>query len=176
MSEERFDRIDQALARLGDGQSHLQSRLDGVDGRLDGADGRFDGVDQRLERVDQRLERVDQRLERVDQRLEQVDRRFEQVDGRFEQVDRRLDGLRADMNSGFAEVRRYMCVLHEEALERIADTRELSAPTTSGRLAPSKDDIGRRLDPLEALVPVVREHDATLKKHDADIERLKRRR
>jgi hypothetical protein len=39
-----------------------------------------------------------------------------------------------------------------------------------------QDAISRRLDPLEALVPVVREHGVALQRHDTEIERLKPRR
>jgi chromosome segregation ATPase len=112
--------------------------------------------------------------------------RFERIDLKFTELDQRLDVLQANMDLRFTEVktdmdrhseelRRFMGVLHEEALERIAGTRE-SATASVETSAESKDEIGRRLDPLEALVPVVREHSATLQRHDAEIERLKRRR
>jgi len=108
--------------------------------------------------------------------------RFNNIDQRFNQIDQRLDGLQTDMNAmkgemkaEFAELRNHMGVLYEEALQRIADTREIPT-TTSSKPLQSKDDLGRRLDPLEALLPVVQEHAAKLERHDAEIERLKRRR
>ena len=114
----------------------------------------------------------DERFDRIDQKFTEVDRRFDRVEQRLDGVDQRLDGLKADMDTGFAELRRHMGVLHEEVLDRIAATRE-SPATVQDTPAESKDEIGRRLDPLEALVPVVREHGATLKRHDAEIDRLK---
>jgi len=55
VSEERFDRIDQALARLETGQVHLQIRLDGIDQRLGGVDRRLGGVDQRIGELDRHM-------------------------------------------------------------------------------------------------------------------------
>ena len=129
----------------------------------------------------------EERFDLIDQKFTAIELRFDRVDQRLDQVDRRFDGLATDMKAGFAgiraamdrqseELRRHMGVLHEEALERIADTREPPGAQGIGTSADSKDQLGRRLDPLEALVPVVREHGVTLKRHDADIERLKRRR
>ena len=155
MSEERFDRLDQ--------------RLDGVDQRLDGVEQRLGGVEHRLDGVEQRLDGVEQRLDGVGQRLDGVGQR---LDG----LEAGQTGLRTHVDEQFAELRRHMGVLHEEALDRIAGTREAPVMPSSERAQDSRDAISRRLDPLEALVPVVREHGLTLRSHGAEIERLKRRR
>ena len=136
MSEERFDRLDQ--------------RFDGLDQWLDGVDQRLDGVEQRLGGVDHRLDGVDHGLDGVKQRLDGVG---QHLDG----LEAGQTGLRTHRNEQFAELRRHMGVLHEEALDRIAGTREAPVMPSSEGAPDSRDAISRRLDPLEALVPVVRE-------------------
>jgi len=109
---------------------------------------------------------------------------------RLNQIDQRLDGLqaefaefRADTNRDFVnvrtdmdELRRHMGVLHEETLERIAaipdHTPRLEAKIDQA-VADITEAIGRRLDPLEA---VVRSHSAALSRHEVEIASLKRRR
>jgi hypothetical protein len=100
-----------------------------------------------------------------EERFDRIDQTFTRIDQRFERVDQRLDALRADMNTGFAELRRHMGVLHEEVLDRIAGTREYTGPTRE-EFTELKEMIGRRIDPLEA----------TGRQHSVEIERLKRKR
>jgi chromosome segregation ATPase len=94
--DERFDRIDAALERLG--------------GRFDQVEVRLGQVEKRLGQVEKRLDQVDRRLDQMDARLDQVDRRLGQIDnyiqhfrsemiGRLDRIDHRLDGLSATLVS-----------------------------------------------------------------------------
>ena len=140
------------------------------------SDERFDQVDARLDRVDARLEHVDTRLDRVDARLEHVDTRLDRVDARLDRLEAGQNELRTHLDDRIDELGQQMRVLHEDVIDRIAATRESPGNSAKNRQQASADDVDRRLDPLEALVPVVKEHGVTLRRHDADIERLKRRR
>jgi hypothetical protein len=102
------------------------------------------------------------------------------MDHRFAEVrvdmDRRFADVKTNMDSQSAELRRHMGVLHEEALGRIAATQEYTGPTKAEMnhaFADLKETITRRLDPLEA---AARQHSAALRRHDAEIASLKRRR
>jgi hypothetical protein len=102
------------------------------------------------------------------------------MDHRFAEVrvdmDRRFADVKTNMDSQSAELRRHMGVLHEEALGRIAATQEYTGPTKAEMnhaFADLKGTITRRLDPLEA---AARQHSAALRRHDAEIASLKRRR
>jgi hypothetical protein len=72
------------------------------------------------------------------------------------------------MDSQSAELRRHMGVLHEEALGRIAATREYTGPTKAEMnqaFADLTETITRRLDPLEAAV----------RQHSLRLDRLEKR-
>jgi chromosome segregation ATPase len=139
------------------------------------SDERFNQIDERFNLIDERFNLIDDKITELDHRFE---RRFKAIDVRFDAMDQRFDAMDqrfAHIDSKFEELGRHMRVLHEEVIDRIASTRE-SPTTTSVKPHDVRDEISRRLDPLEALMPVVREHGVTLRKHDAEIERLKRRR
>lgn len=53
-----------------------------------------------------------------------IDKRFEAVDKHFGAVDARLDDLKKQIKEGDEETKRYMRVLHEEVLSRIATLQE----------------------------------------------------
>jgi chromosome segregation ATPase len=131
---------------------------------------RFDRLDQTLAEIKQSTDRSEERFVRIDQTLTEVRQRLDQSDQRCGKIDQRFD----QVDEQLAELRRHMGVLHEEALGRIAGSRE--SPKRRTPSAESTDALRRRLDPLEALVPVVREHGATLKRHETEIDRLRRRR
>ncbi len=133
---------------------------------------RFDQIDETLSAFRDRFESVDQRLVAIDRRFDEVDRRFDAVDRRFEAVDRRFEAV----DQRFDDLERHMHVLHEDVIARIAaipdNTARLEARMDRG-FAELKEALDRRLDPLEA---VVRDHSAALRRHDEEIDALKRRR
>lgn len=88
----------------------------------------------------------EERFDRIDQALREIHQRFDGVDGRFDGVEKRLDGVDGRLD----DIKRDMHLLHEDAIERIAATREYSGPTKE-EFAELKELIGRRLDPLAAL-------------------------
>jgi len=97
-----------------------------------------------LGRLEMRLNHVDERLHHIDERFDRVDQRFDQVDRRFEHVDERFD-----------ELRRFMLVLHENMKKEFAATSErdaVSRPELHEAIADLKENIERRLDPLELAV------------------------
>jgi len=126
----------------------------------------------RFDRIEEGLDRSDERLDRMEQWQGRADERFDRVEQRLDRLETGQTGLRSHMDSRFDEFGRYMRVLYEDLVDRIAAMRE-SPPATTAQTA---EAISRRLDPLEAMVPVVREHEVTLRRHDAEIDRLERRR
>jgi len=102
--------------------------------------------------------------------------RFDGIDQRLERLEAGQTELRTSVDQRFDELRRHMGVLHEEALDRIAAVAE-GFPRLEAKMdrkfAELTEAMGRRLDPLEA---VVREHSASLRRHDIEIAALKRRR
>ena len=76
------------------------------------------------------------------------------------------EALRTDVrriDERIVELDRHMHILHEDAIARIAATREYPGPTRQ-EFAEFKAAFGQRLDPLEAAV----------RQHSAEIDRLKR--
>jgi archaellum component FlaC len=110
---------------------------------------------------EQRFNRIEERLDRLDGRMDKLDGRMNGLDGRMDGFDARMDRL----ENRVGDVDRYMHVLHEDVIARIAAIPEYSGPTRT-EFAEFRELIERRLDPLERLV----------RQHDADIERLKRSR
>ena len=87
----------------------------------------FSAIHARLAAHDERFESIDRRFVAIDQRFDAMDRRFDAMDRRFDVVDQRFDAIM----QGLDGLKTHMLVLHEEALSRIAATRE--APTPEGR-------------------------------------------
>jgi hypothetical protein len=111
MSEERFDRIDQALERLEAGQSHVELRLDGIDLRLEGVDRRFDAVDRRIEDLDQHMRVLhEDALERIASAPDHTPRLEAKLDQVVvdlkEAMGRRLDPLEAAVRHHSVEIER----------------------------------------------------------------------
>jgi DNA anti-recombination protein RmuC len=230
MSEERFDRIDQALAHLGAGLQNVNHNMHVLH---EDALSRIAAVAESVVVLDQKMERgfadvkadMDHRLTEVRTDMDRgfadvradMEHRFADVrtdmDHGFAEVradmDHRFADVRTDMDHGFAEVRvdmdhrfaevradmdhrfadvktnmdsqsaelrRHMGVLHEEMVESIAVTRD-HAPHIDAKIDQAvvelTEKIGRRLDPIET---AVRQHSAALRRHDAEIASLKRRR
>jgi predicted phage gp36 major capsid-like protein len=175
MSEERFDRIDQTLAHLGAGLENVDHNMHVLH---EDALSRIAAVAESVVVLDQKMERGFAEVKAdMDHRLTEVrtdmDRGFAEVRA---DMDHRFAEVKTDMDSQSAELRRHMGVLHEEALGRIAATQEYTGPTKAEMnhaFADLKETITRRLDPLEA---AARQHSAALRRHDAEIASLKRRR
>jgi hypothetical protein len=72
-------------------------------------DARFDRLDVRMELMDERFDRIEARLNRIDQRLEKSEDEFAK--------------MRKEIRLGDEETRRYMRVLHEDTIDRIAILR-----------------------------------------------------
>lgn len=177
MSEERLERLehwqeraDERFDRIDAWQRQADEKFERIDVWQQRADERFDRIDRRFNDVDSRFDAVDARFDGIDARFEAVDARFEAVDARFDTVDAQFKAVAASIH----ELGRYMRLLHEDVVGRIADSREV--PSDHADMAASLDSLGRRLDPIEALVPVVREHSATLRRHDGEIAKLRRKR
>jgi chromosome segregation ATPase len=169
MSADRFDRIDQDLGALRERLNGVDSHLVTVDTRFVAIDARFDGIDARLDGIDARLDGIDVRLDGIDTRLDGIDTRLERVDTRLERVETGQNDMRVEMQAGFAELRNHMGVLHEAVIARFKAMPEQDVPTRgemNHALAVLREETGRRLDPLEAVV----------REHSNEIKGLKRRR
>jgi archaellum component FlaC len=86
MSEERFDRIDATLQKLG-------ARFDAVDKRLNAFDARFDAVDKRLNAFDARFDAVDARFDAVDKRLDAIGASVETLKIKHEAMIQQFKGV-----------------------------------------------------------------------------------
>jgi hypothetical protein len=65
----RLDRMEGDISDLKTGQAETNQRLDGIDGRLDGIDGRLNGMDGRLDRMERANERFSNRVDAQFERL-----------------------------------------------------------------------------------------------------------
>jgi archaellum component FlaC len=108
MSEERFDRIDATLQKLGARFDAVDNRLDAVDKRLDAVDKRFDAVDKRFDAVDKRFDAVDAHFERLDASVETLKVKHEAMIEQFKKVSEgvgatndRLDRFERQVNKRF---------------------------------------------------------------------------
>jgi chromosome segregation ATPase len=126
---------------------------------------RFDRIEERLDRLQagQNALRAEMsgHIGRVDGRVDKLDGRIGKLDGRVD----KLDGRIGKLENRVGDLDRHMHVLHEDVIARIAAIPEYSGPTKA-EFAELREMIERRLDPLERVV----------RRHDADIERLKRSR
>lgn len=175
MSEERFDRIDQALAHLGAGLENVNHNMHVLH---EDALSRIAAVAESVVVLDQKMERGFAEV-RTD-----MDHGFAEVradmDHRFAEVkadmDHRFADVKTNMDSQSAELRRHMGVLYEQTVESIAITRD-PTPHIDAKIDQAvielTEKIGRRLDPLET---AVRQHSAAIRRHDAEVAALKGRR
>jgi hypothetical protein len=186
MSEERFDRIDQALAHLGAGLENVNHNMHVLH---EDALSRIAAVAESVVVLDQKMERgfAEVRTD-MDHGFAEVradmDHRFAEVradmDHRFAEVkadmDHRFADVKTNMDSQSAELRRHMGVLYEQTVESIAITRD-PTPHIDAKIDQAvielTEKIGRRLDPLET---AVRQHSAAIRRHDAEVAALKGRR
>lgn len=122
--------------------------------------------------TEERFDRIDARLDGIDARLDSVDTRLDGVDARLDGIDARLGGIDATLASHttrFDALEQRVGVLHEDVIARLAGASERKAVTAdqfAAGIAEIKEELGRRLDPLEA----------TVRAHSQDIAELKRRR
>jgi hypothetical protein len=101
---------------------------------------------------EERLAAIEGKIDHLDAKVDELDTR---LTGKIDLVDAKIDELDTRLTGKIHELRRHMGVLHEETLERIAALapdystirREFTAADDRVR-----DDISRRLDPLEAAV------------------------
>jgi DNA anti-recombination protein RmuC len=175
MSEERFDRIDQTLAHLGAGLETVNHNMHVLH---EDALSRIAAVAESVVVLDQKMERGFAEVKAdLDHRLTEartdMDHGFAEVRA---DMDHRFADVKTNMDSQSAELRRHMGVLHEEMVESIAVTRD-HTPHIDAKIDQAvielTEKIGRRLDPIET---AVRQHSAALRRHDAQIASLKRRR
>ena len=151
MSEERFDRIDATLVNMGDRLVRVETTVVDMGGRLG--------------RVETTVEQLVVSQARTDVRLD----RLEQGQARLEVGVATLEAGQRDLRTDLNGLRTHMLVLHEEVLDTIKSTavsfeplrREIRAGDDAVR-----EDIARRLDPLEL----------TVRSHSVDLARLKKRR
>jgi archaellum component FlaC len=94
MSEERFDRIDATLQKLG-------ARFDAVDNRLDAVDKRLDAVDKRFDAVDAHFERLDASVETLKVKHEAMIEQFKKVSEGVGATNDRLDRFERQVNKRF---------------------------------------------------------------------------
>ena len=180
MSEERFDRLEQQIRDLSEG----------TDQGFDSIDRQFETIDHRFEMIDKRFDHVETRLDRLETGQGQLESRFDEASGALQGQIRDLQAGQKDLRESFesrsAELKgsfdrlsddlgRQMRMLHEDVVGRIAATREYSGITRQ-EFGEYKESIEQRVRPLEVLPTVVREHNAKLRQHDAEIASLKRKR
>jgi predicted nucleic acid-binding Zn-ribbon protein len=82
----------------------------------------------------------EERFDRIEQRLDRLESGQQELKTSVSDLGARIDGLDRNMH-----------VLHEDVIGRIAAIPEYSGPSKA-EFAELKEMIGRRLDPLEAVV------------------------
>ena len=105
--------------------------------------------------AEDRFDRIERWQSKADARFDRIDDWQSTADARFERLEQRLSQLDDNMH-----------VLHEDVMSRLKAMPEQVVPTRSEMMdgfAEIKEMIGRRLDPLEAVV----------KQDTKDIQRLK---
>lgn len=125
----------------------------------------------------------EERFDRLEQQIRglgaSTDRRFETIEGQIRDLQTSQKEWRGDLESRLRELStdlgRQLRMFHEDVISRIAATQEYSGVTRQ-EFGEYKESIEQRVRPLEVLSSVVREHDATLRRHDAEITSLKRKR
>lgn len=201
---DRLEQLISDMARATDQRFEaINQQFEGIDQQFEGIDRRFEGIDRRFEAVDQRFEAIDRRFDAIDRKFDAVDRKFDAIDRRFQEADQRssyvgtrLDRLEAgqsqlagqigELHVGQQELyARFdrlsddlgaqMRMLHEDVISRLAITRELPG-ITRHEFSERNEATERRIEPLEVLPSVVREHDIRLRRHETEIEALKRKR
>jgi chromosome segregation ATPase len=125
---------------------------------------RFDRIEQRLDRLEAGQQELRADVNRLDDRVSRMDERVSRMDERVSRMDERIAG----MDGRLIEFHRHMLVLHEEVMANMRGGREYEGPTRVEMVeadAGLKEEITRRLDPLEAVV----------RRHSAEIDQLKQR-
>ena len=102
------------------GFAHVNNRLAKVDSQLAEVNERFAKVDDQFAEVNERFAKVDDQFAQVNERFAKVDDQFAQVNERFAKVDEQLVNVRQEIRQGDEETRRFMRVLHEDVIARIA--------------------------------------------------------
>jgi chromosome segregation ATPase len=189
-TDQGFDSIDRQFETI-------DHRFETIDHRFEIIDKRFEMIDQRFETIDHRFEMIDKRFDHVETRLDRLETGQGQLESRFDEASGALQGQVRDLQAGQKDLResfesrsaelkgsfdrlsddlgRQMRMLHEDVVGRIAATREYSGITRQ-EFGEYKESIEQRVRPLEVLPTVVREHNAKLRQHDAEIASLKRKR
>ena len=96
---------------------------------------RFIAIEGRLDTLEVKVDRLEVKVDRLEVKVDALDRRFDDVDRRFDDLDRRMH------------------VLHEDTIANIRalapDPEEFTRKFTAAD-DKLRQDIARRLDPLEA--------------------------
>ena len=143
MSEERLERIESKVAGLTDTMAGLTGMVAGLTDKVDGLTGRVDGL-----------------TDKVDGLTGKVDGLTDRFDGLTGTVATLVQG-QTRLETGMERLRHEMHVLHEDTLARIEamDPRPLIAASerkTFAAVAAHRDEVNRRLDPLETAVRSMR--------------------
>ena len=104
----------------------IGQRFDAVDERFDAVDKRFDAVDKRFDAVDKRFDAMDERLGRVEI-LEEANRHQIQVLAEVVSdtvSNAKFDAFRAEMATGFADLRDLLQASHGELDRRVTRLEE----------------------------------------------------
>jgi archaellum component FlaC len=114
--DERFDRVEELLKRIGE-------RFDRIDERFARIDGRFDRIDERFARIDERFEHIDERFEHIDERFERIDERFAHIDERFERIDNSIQEMKRSISdlTGYVLDFRQETATHFQSMENRLD-------------------------------------------------------
>lgn len=81
----------------------------------------FSAIHQELHGMNDRFQGMDDRFRGMEERFLRMDEQFLGVDERFRGLE---EALRQEIRAGDEETRRYMRVLHEEVISRIAAIQE----------------------------------------------------
>ena len=102
---------------------------------------------------EERFDRIDERFDRTEVRLDRLEQGQQAMRTKVGELRAGQESLRAELRAGQEELRRHMGVLHEEVMDRIqALTFDPDPLRREFRAADDavREDIGRRLDPIEA--------------------------
>ncbi|MDW8276000.1 MAG: hypothetical protein RMJ59_06450 [Candidatus Nitrosocaldus sp.] len=133
-------RLDDAVARLVETQSKVETRLTGVEGevkglkdrvervetKITGVEGEVKGLKDRVERVETKITGVEGEVKGLKDRVERVETKITGVEGevkglkdRVERVEKRFDGLEGALYHGFEQLGRFAGVSLEELVRSI---------------------------------------------------------
>jgi archaellum component FlaC len=124
MSEERFDRIDATLQKLG-------ARFDAVDARFDAVDKRLGAFDKRFEAMDNRFDGMDNRFDAMDKRFDRLEVLHEETRGKVDQslentvaTNERLDRFEGHVNKRFDILDQHVRMVLDNHEARIHDLEQ----------------------------------------------------